>query len=223
MKIRCLIFSIGLLLVSAAVASAAGPAPEFKIKEEYTVKSPDGETTVEQYFKTDKDDNNIWQFWARRSDSMTLLGPEQPDYPADFRFTRDSRWLVRLQKTGSGEGSMFLYRLGPAGFVAGTKKPFSDLAWNYFYSQRASRKIRKKPEYHINVGLLKGIADNYSSLGENWPDSRYILIGLSGDADVRGHQTGTINGWQCRYDLQQGKFDVPKAFLKPNAEALVPQ
>lgn len=223
MKISCLIFSIGLLVVSAFAASAKGPAPEFTLKEQYTVKSPDGETTVEQYFKTDQDDNYVWQFWARRSDSMTLLGPEQQDYPADFRFTRDSRWLVRLQKTGSGEGSMFLYKLGPQGFVAATKKPFSDLAWNYFYSLRESRKVRKKPEYHIHAGLLKGIADNYGSLGEKWPDSRYVLIGLSGDADVRGHQTGTINGWQCRYDLQQGKFDVPKAFLKENADALVPQ
>jgi len=223
MKIRSLIVSIGLLLASAAAAWAAGPAPEFTLKEQYTAKSPDGATTVEQYFKSDKDGNYIWQFWARRSDSMTLLVPEQEDYPADFRFTRDSRWIVRLQKTGSGEGSMFLYKLGPEGFVAATKKPFSDLAWDYFYKQRESRKIGKKPEYHIYVGLLKGIADNYSSLGENWPDSRYLLIGLSGDADVRDHQTGTINGWQCRYDLEQGKFDVPQAFLKQNAKALIPQ
>ena len=53
---------------------------------------------------------------------MTLLGPEQDDYAADFRFTRDSRWLVRLQKTGSGEGTMFLYKLGPKGFEAATSE-----------------------------------------------------------------------------------------------------
>ena len=144
MKIRSLIVSIGLLLASVAAASAEGPAPEFTLKEQYTAKSPDGATTVEQYFKTDKDGNYIWQFWARRSDSMTLLVPEQEDYPADFRFTRDSRWIVRLQKTGSGEGSMFLYKLGAEGFVAATKKPFSDLAWDYFYKQREVQKDQEE-------------------------------------------------------------------------------
>src|ERR1700744_1995324 len=94
--------SIALLLpwpAPAMSAQPAGPAPEFKVKDEYTSKSPDGATTVEQYFKTDKDDNWIWQFWARRSDSMTLLGPQQDDYAADFHFTPDSRWVLRTQKT----------------------------------------------------------------------------------------------------------------------------
>ena len=216
-----LVLSTGLL--ASGVAEAAGPPDGFKLKDEFNAVAPDKATTIEQYAIENKDGDMVWQFWARRSDSFVMLPPEQEDYPADFRFTRDSRWLVRLQKTGSGEGSMFLYKLGAEGFVAAIKKPFSDLAWDYFYKQRESRKIRKKPEYHIYVGLLKGIADNYISLGENWPDSRYILIGLSGDADVRDHQTGTINGWQCRYDLEQGTFDVPQAFLKQNVKALVPQ
>jgi hypothetical protein len=25
-------------------------------------------------------------------------------------------------------------------------------------------------------------------------------------------QTGVVNGWRCRYDLQTGKFDVPPLF-----------
>jgi hypothetical protein len=62
MKITCLIFSAGLLLMSPGSPLPAGPAPEFKIKDEYTSKSPDGATAVEQYFRTDKDDNYIWQF-----------------------------------------------------------------------------------------------------------------------------------------------------------------
>src|SRR6201993_4983023 len=144
MKMISLVFSIGVLLACAAPAMSAqpaGPTAEYKIKEENTIKSPDGATTVEQYFKTDKDENYLWQFWARRSDSMTLLGPEQEDYAADFRFTRDSRWLVLMQKTGWGEGSLFLYKLGPQGFVAATKKPLGDLAWAFFYSRPESRKI----------------------------------------------------------------------------------
>jgi hypothetical protein len=227
MKMISFAFSIGVPLACAAPAMSAqpaGPTAEYKLEEKYTVKSPDGATTVEEYFKTDKDDNYFWQFWARRSDSMTLLGPEQEDYPTDFRFTRDSRWLVRMQKTGSGEGSLFLYKLGPQGFVAATKKPFSDLAWAYFYSRPESRKITK-PDFHINEGLLKGTDDNYQWTGEKWPDSRYLLIGLWGEVEPNGkhHQLTTVRDWRCRYDLQEGKFDVPGIFAKSNAEALVPK
>ena len=227
MKMISFAFSIGVLLACTAPAMSAqpaGPTAEYKLEEKYTVKSPDGATTVEEYFKTDKDDNYFWQFWARRSDSMTLLGPEQEDYPADFRFTRDSRWLVRMQKTGSGEGSLFLYKLGPQGFVAATKKPFSDLAWAFFYSRPESRKVMK-PDFHINEGLLKGTDDNYQWTGEKWPDSRYLLIGLWGEVEPNGkhHQLTTVRDWRCRYDLQEGKFDVPQIFAKSNAEALVPK
>jgi hypothetical protein len=227
MKMISLVFSIAVLLACAAPAMSAqpaGPTAEYKIKEENTIKSPDGATTVEQYFKTDKDENYLWQFWARRSDSMTLLGPEQEDYAADFRFTRDSRWLVRMQKTGSGEGSLFLYKLGPQGFVAATKKPLGDLAWAFFYSRPESRKIMK-PDFHIDEGLLKGTDDNYQWTGEKWPDSRYLLIGLWGEVEPNGkhHQLTTVRDWRCRYDLEAGKFDVPAIFAKSNAEALVPK
>jgi hypothetical protein len=227
MKMISLAFSIGILLACAAPAMSAqpaGPTAEYKIDEEYTAKSPDGATTVEQYFKTDKDENYVWQFWARRSDSMTLLGPEQEDYPADFRFTGDSRWLVRMQKTGSGEGSLFLYKLGPQGFVAATKKPLGDLAWAFFYSRPESRKVMK-PDFHIDEGLLKGTENNYQWTGEKWPDSRYLLIGLWGEVEPNGkhHQLRTVRDWRCRYDLQEGKFDVPPIFAKDNAKALTPE
>ena len=73
--------------------------------------------------------------------------------------------------------------------------------------------------------MLKGLSDNYSSLGVDWPANRYIVIGLSGDADVKGRkpsQTGVVNGWRCRYDLQTGKFDVPARFSAGNTKAVVP-
>jgi hypothetical protein len=36
-------------------------------------------------------------------------------------------------------------------------------------------------------------------------------------------QTGVVNGWRCRYDLQTGKFDVPALFSADNAKAVVPE
>jgi hypothetical protein len=227
MKADYFAFSIGLLLACAAPAApawAAEPAAGFTIEADYTAKSPDGTTTIEQYHRDDPAEGFTWQFWVRRSDTMTLLEKEPSDYPADFLFTTNSSWLARLQKTGSGEGSLFLYKLGPQGFVAATSKPLGDLAWEYFYKQPASRKVMK-PDFHINAGLVKGMDENYRWLGVSWPDSRYILISLSGEVEPNGkhHQLRTVNSWSCRYDLQEGKFDVPEVLLKHNAQALVPQ
>ena len=72
--------------------------------------------------------------------------------------------------------------------------------------------VKKDPEYHISANLLKGTEENYRWLGVDWPENRFLLIGLSGDADVKG-----------RKPMQTGKFDVPPLFLNDNAKAVVPQ
>lgn len=217
--------SIGFIFafaIGAAAAQTAGPPAGFEIDQEYTAKSPDGATTIEQYKKTSPDGDLTWQFWARHGDTATMLNPEQPDYPAGFRFTNDSQWVVRMQKTGAGEATMYLYKSGPQGFTAATSKPLGDLAWAYFRSLPVSRKVAK-PQFHISADLIKGVDDNYHALGENWPDSRYLVISLSGAVLPPHHsQIDVLHGWRCRYDLQTGKFDVPPDFADHNAEAIAP-
>jgi hypothetical protein len=220
-------FAIGFGLfcsIAAASAQSAGPPADYKIDPEYTSTSPDGATTIEQYAKTTPDGDYTWQFWARSGDRLSLLKPEQPDYAAGFRFTNDSQWLVRMQKTSSGESSLYLYRLGPQGFVAATDKPLSELAWAHFSSLPAAKKVRK-PDFHIDAGLLKGMDDNYRWMGEEWPENRYLVIALSGDVSPsrRHGQIRSIRGWRCRYDLQKGTFDVPPDFRANNARAIALQ
>jgi hypothetical protein len=216
---------IGVCSISTAAAPPAGPPAGYNINAEFTEKSPDGAIAIEQYENKETDDYK-WQFWVRWEGTFTLLDPEPADYPAGFRFTNNLRWLVRMQKTGSGESTLYLYRLGPRGFVPATKKPLGDLAWAYFKSRPEWRKVKKDPEYHISANLLKGTEENYRWLGVDWRENRYLLISLSGDADIKTRkpmQTGVVNGWRCRYDLQTGKFDVPPLFSNDNAKALVLQ
>ncbi len=215
--------SIG--VCSGTAAAPAAPAAGYKIKEEYTQKSPDGAVAIEQYFNKDTDDGKF-QFWVRRQGTLTLLDPEPALYPAGLRFTNDLKWIVRGQKTGSGESTLYLYRLTPQGYVRASKKPLGDLAWDYMKTRPDWRKLVKAPEYHSTANLLKGLAENYRGLGVEWPANRYLLIGLSGEAHVRGRkpmQTGVVNDWRCRYDLQTGKFDVPALFANDNAKAVVPR
>jgi len=225
-------FWIGLLVAcsigvcgGAAAAQPAAPPAGYKIGEEYTQKSPDGATTIEQYLNKDTE-NWKWQFWVRREGAFTRLDAELADYPADFLFTNDLKWIVRVQKIGSGTATLHLYRLTPEGYVPAGKKPLGDLAWDYMKTRPDWRKIVKAPEYHQSAYLLDGFKDNYRKFGVDWPANRYILIGLSADADVKGRkpmQTGVVNGWHCRYDLQTGQFDVPAFFSRDNAKAVVPE
>ena len=206
-------------------AQPANPPAGYKIEPEYTKTSPDGAITIEQYLNKDSDDYK-WQFWVRRQGTFALLDSEPADYPAGFRFTRDLKWIVRGQKTGSGESTLYLYRLAPQGNAPATKKPLGDLAWAFLKTRPEWRKIAKKPEYHESAILLDGFEESYRSLGVDWPANRYILIALWGDADIKGRkpmQTSVVHGWHCRYDLQTGKFDVPARFSNSNAKAIVPK
>src|SRR3954449_3712080 len=210
---------------AATAAPAAAPPAGYAIHEEHTRKSPDGTVTIEQYLNKDTDDWK-WQFWVRWQDTFTLLDPEPAGYAAGFVFTSDLKWIVRVQKTGSGELTLHLYRRTPQGYSSAGRKPLGDLAWDYMKSRPDWRKIVKPPEYHEAAYLLKGLEENYRWLGVDWPANRYLLLGLSGDADVKGRkhsQTGVVNGWDCRYDLETGKFDVPALFASDNSKAVVPR
>ena len=53
----------------------------------------------------------------RRQGTFTLLDPEPADYPAEFLFTNDLKWIVREQKIGSGTSTLYLYRLASNGHI----------------------------------------------------------------------------------------------------------
>jgi hypothetical protein len=216
--------SIGVCSAAAAVQPAAPPAG-YTIEEKYTQKSPDGSVTIEQYVNKDTDEWK-WQFWARWQNTFTLLDAEPALYPADFIFTNDLKWIVRVHKIGSGTSTLHLYLLTPQGFTRASSKPLGDLAWDYMKTRPDWRKLVKAPEYHDSAYLLKGLEENYRGFGVDWPANRYLVISLSADADVKGRkpmQTGVVNGWHCRYDLQTGRFDVPTLFSADNAKVVVPE
>ncbi|WP_027577490.1 hypothetical protein [Bradyrhizobium sp. WSM1743] len=214
---------LALVLTAAAspALAASGPPPGFTLSDDADLAftSPDGATKLEQYKKENEDLDLKWQVWARRGEEMTELKPEQ-GYPAGFRFTGDSQWLVRMQKTGSGSQDLLLYRAEKGTFVNATKKSLSDLAWAYFHSRPDTKNM--KLDYHISANLMKGTEDAYRWLGVDWPSNRYLLISLSGEMDKHPKNVAVkgLADWKCRYDLKTGKFDVPRIFAKSNAEAL---
>lgn len=224
-----------LLLLGLAMATpslAAGPGPDFKLREDADQRfiSPDKQIRVEQYAADKGDEGFLYQFWIfdDTRQHASLLNPgETTDlagYPAGFRFSPDSQWLVRMQKMGAGFQDLFLYRRNGLEFSSATPKPLSELAWDYFWGAPAGKKLRRDPKdrdslSHVFAALVKGMDDNYARLGQHWPDSRYVVISLNFDAQGEDKPLPYIRDWWCAYDLKTGAFTVPAAFAKHNAEA----
>jgi len=157
-----------------------------------------------------------------------LLNPgentELAGYPAGFRFTPDSQWLVRMQKLGAGYQTLFLYRRSGHEFSSATSKPLGDLAWDYFFGLPVSKKLHRDPKErdslnHVRAVLIQGLENNYAGMTQHWPDSRYLVISLSFDAQGEGKPAPWIEAWRCVYDLKTGEFSVPPAFAEHNANA----
>jgi hypothetical protein len=219
-----------LCVTTATTANAAGPRASFKLNAEDTFTSPDQTLRVEQYSKELKDQGVLYQFWSFDSDHRHpfLLNPGEGDdlagYAAGFRFSPDSRWLVRMQKLGAGYQTLFLYRRKGYQFSPATTKPLGDLAWDYFFGTPASEGMHRDlgDPYalgHAFVGLVKGMEENYAWMDQHWPDSRYIVISLS--FDTQGEKPAPwIEGWRCVYDLKTGAFSVPPDFAENNEKAI---
>ena len=226
---------IVVLLGFAAVAPARAAMPDSELTkltdDDDTFTSPDGQIVIEQYSRKKGEYDHVYEFWAfdAKHEHGVLLNPGEgldvAGYPAGFRFSPNSQWVVRMQKIGSGTQTMFLYRRNGLDFAAGTPKPLGEMAWNYFYSQPISRKIRRKPQdrhslNHAQVNLLQGVDDNYASEGRKWPDSRYLILSLSFDAQGEDHKLPWIEDWQCVFDTKTDKFSIPPDLAKNNAETI---
>lgn len=220
---------IGLMLTGVVgvrtVAAEAEPVPPagYAIRETETRTSPDGSISIEQYLNKEADDWK-WQFRLRRQGAAALLDPEPAGYPAEFVFSGDAKWIVRIQKIGSGTSTLHLYGLSPSGPLRVSAVPLGERAWHYLKTHPDWRKRVKAPKYHISASLLRPRQDDDRASGAD--GDRYLLIALSGDADVEGRkpmQTRVVNGWRCRYDTRTGRFDVPAGFSAANAKALAPE
>ena len=211
-----------------APADAGGPRPGLKLHADATLVSPDKTMRVEQYSRKQADQSLLYQFWtfdgAHRH--AFLLNPGESDelagYQAGFRFSRDSRWLVRMQKTGAGYQTLFLYRRNGSHFSSATPKPLGEMAWDYFFSQPLAKKMHRKSADrdsldHAQVHLVKGLDDNYAAMGQHWPDSRYLVLSLSFDAQGEDRPLPWIEDWRCVFDTRTDRFSIPADLARHNA------
>ena len=141
----------------------------------------------------------LHQFWTFDRDHQACLllnrgeATDLAGYPAGFRFSPDSQWLVRMQKMGAGYQTLFLYRRKRDSILIRHGKAARAI-WPGITSWalpaiRSGCTANPKDRYslsHVQANLLKGMEDNYAWLGQHWPDSRYVVISLS--FDVQGEE-----------------------------------
>lgn len=92
-----------LLLLFAAVPSCA--------ENEFTTVSPRRSFRIVQTFG-EQGWTQVLRFAAAPARNVTL--ESAIPWPADYHVSPDERWVLRIQKSGSGDNISFLYRLEPA-------------------------------------------------------------------------------------------------------------
>jgi hypothetical protein len=143
----------------ATIINAGEKAPS-----EFVEKSPTGRFTITQrwvkpdYIVSDTDCNDSdcgWQTvldFADKSkrDVQLAAYPEWYVWPADYRISPDEQWVIRDQKTGSGENALFLYRITPDGQVWRLAEPIDDVV---FAALLAPIHRTRADYYHLQVAL----------------------------------------------------------------------
>jgi hypothetical protein len=212
---KAALFLVASILPAILIADdAAPPAPFVSI-------SPDKTIRLEELSKDMPDGGVLFTYKISdpSNQHVSILNSADTEdlaaYPAGFRFSPNSQWLVRMQKIAAGESTLFLYKRNGFTFVPATdKKSLGDLAWDYYFSLPDSHSIDRNNLSPETI-LVKGMDDNYASLGEHWPDSRYIVIDLlSGESG-----TAVLGPWRCLYDTTTASFSVPPDFAAFNKQA----
>lgn len=132
---------------------AASVAANDRGSEQYVKKSPSGRYSIVQRFIEPKENRDLGAWEAllhfadqSKPDATLAADPDRYLWPADYIISPDEQWILRLQKTGSGENSALLYHVDSNGQVWRLEQHLDDLAL-------ASSHLSRSDYYHISVRL----------------------------------------------------------------------
>jgi hypothetical protein len=175
-------------------------ASALQAEERIAVKAGTGRFQVTQEYQGDRDQGNgefleIVRFRDKGFSEVRLSGLA---WPGIYSISPDEHWLLRTQKTGSGESIALLYRVEESGRVSEVLG-FDELLWRV---SDATSRLKRKDLYHTCISGLTWSEDN---------DSLEIVL--------RGSNVSKSgDGIECRisYDLQTNR-----ATIKPISEQAV--
>jgi hypothetical protein len=173
-------FALTLFLVCASI-SPAQDAP---------VLSPRGSYTISQQ------QNEGWTttlHFAHATHPDASLEGQNP-WPALFYISPDDRWILQIQKSGSGDNISFLYRVEKNGRVWRMEHGFGELAFQF---------LDRLPGLHRGEMYHTGIEFRAWSTRDG--SLRFTIRGSSIEQSGKGVERELI------YDLTNHRFRTPKA------------
>ncbi|WP_170157182.1 polysaccharide biosynthesis/export family protein [Roseimicrobium gellanilyticum] len=184
-----------LLAVMGGGSSMAQDASLVKA-EEHACISPSERFRIDQYHTTGGDIWD-WEFWVSRKGGAPPVklstGARDPAmYGAGFSFHPSEKWLLRTQKTGSGDNVVVLYRITKQETFVRTDagSTLDELAWAEFdrvYSLAGDATQR----YHAGCGFL------------GWePDGETLRLRLTAAHCGEAYRAD----WTVHYHLKTKKF-----------------
>jgi hypothetical protein len=187
-----------LMLVMSTAALAGENAPS-----KFVSKSPTGRFTITQrwvrpdYIASNTDCNNadcgweaVLEFADKSKGHVSLAAhPEWYSWPADYHISPDEQWIIRDQKTGSGENALFLYRMEQDGRLWRLSQSLDDLVWS---AMLAPLHRTRSDYYHMQVVLMSwdlpgGKVHLKASATPEDKDGKKIISGRAASYDLRKH------------------------------------
>ena len=86
-----------------------------------------------------------------RADVELARDPDRYPWPAIYHISSDDQWIFRDQKTGSGTGCGFLYRVEQSGRVWCMAQRLDDLAFAYL---AAHEHVTRSDYYHVGLEFI---------------------------------------------------------------------
>jgi hypothetical protein len=148
-----------MLFVMAMYATAL--AESDREPGQYVDKSPTSRYSIVQRYVEPKgpQDNQDFGAWEAvlhfsdrsKPDATIAAEPDRYLWPSDYLISPDEVWILRLQKTGSGENSALLYHVDSNGQVWRLEQHLDDLA---LAVATTGSHFSRSDYYHISVGLV---------------------------------------------------------------------
>lgn len=152
-----------LLIIIAGLAASVVLAED--APSSFTAKAPHGRFTITQrWFRPEwlaentecSDADCGWEASLQFADvskpRATLAAqPEWYSWPADYHISPDEQWIIRDQKTGSGENALFLYHVEGDGRVWRLSQHLDDLVWSALLTPLH---LTRADYYHMKVRLV---------------------------------------------------------------------
>lgn len=177
-------------LVLLLVSAACGFAAEERIPGEATLTSPRGTFKI-----TQRMDNDSWHttlHFVKPNGESIVFADDYP-WPGRFFISPDDRWLVQIQKSGSGDNISFLYRIETSGRIWRMEEQLGALAFRFL-----ERTIGLAVEHLYHTGI------EFVSWGMRASLLRFSIHGSSRFQGTDGVEREMV------YDLTKHIFRAPK-------------